>query len=97
MEGRSAFFRSCCTNTALEPIKKDSCFLYVMEIPMDSAKMPERQKCFEECFSTEGLHILSSCPNYSFVFILLVAIIVLLLKIPFCVNSKPSVARTVLK
>lgn len=40
---------------------------------------------------------LSSCPNYSFVFILVVAIIVLLLKIPFCVYSKPSVARTVLK
>lgn len=77
--------------------KEGFLFLYVREIPVDPAKTPERQKCLELHFSTEGLHTLSSCPNYSFVFILVVAIIVLLLKIPFCVNFKLLVARTGLK
>lgn len=64
---------------------------------MDLAEPPKRQKFFELHLSAESLHTLSSCPNYSFVFILVAAIIVLLLKIPFCVNSKLLVARTVLK
>lgn len=74
-----------------------SFFLYVREIPIDSAECLKSEKSFEFHLITQGLHTLSSCPNYSFVFILVVAIIVLLLKIPFCVYSKLSVARTVLK
>lgn len=63
---------------------------------MDSADWLKNEKSFELHFFKQGLHT-SSCPDYSFVFILVVAIIVLLLKIPFCVYSKLSVAWTVLK
>lgn len=100
VEGSSFFLQQLLYKHSFGANKGGFLFPYVREIPGDPAKTPERQKkkkCLELHFSTEGLRALSSCPNYSFVFILVVAIIVLWLKIPLGVNFKPLVARTGLK
>lgn len=68
MEGRSSFFSSCCTNTALEQIKKGSYFYTLGRYPWIQQKRPKDrnalnyislQKAFTHCQAVQIIALFS--------------------------------------